>query len=332
MRVPMPELTVETVHSNPLTRTPATAVPLPRNEVLGATPEAVRSPLVSGTRAQQARWSSEAAFFDRMAEQRLRALEPFDEALLGRYRPDALRPYFNKEYRFLLMGDLRGKRVLDVGCGEGSNAVLLAKRGAHVLGVDISERSVTLCRRRAEVNGVASACEFVVSPLEAVELAEASFDVVWGDGILHHVIPELDSLLPRWVKAARPGGLFVFSEPVSFHPVLRWMRRHVPVHTDATPDERPLTPDELEQIRHHLPDLRVRAFGALGRLNRFLTVDGSYERTRGIRRALLDGLQILDYGLLSLPRLSTLGSMCVLAGTAPLSRGEGRTSAFTGGG
>lgn len=274
-----------------------------------------RNAAVTPSAAQERRWSSEAAFFDRLAEQQLPAVAPFPPEVLARYRPGALRPYFNKEYRFRLLGDLHGKRVLDVGCGEGSNAVLLAKRGAHVVGADISERSIALCRRRAEVNGVTESCEFHASPLEALELPPAAFDVVWGDGILHHIIPELDTVLPKLLAAAKPGAHFVFSEPVSFHPALRWLRRHVPIHTDATPDERPLTPQDLERVRAHLPGLRIRTFGGLGRLNRFLTVHGSYEKTRGVRRFLLDALQITDWGMLRLPALQTLGSMCVLSAT-----------------
>ena len=56
----------------------------------------------------------------------------------------ALRRRFNKEFRFMLMGDLRGKAVLDVGCGDGLNAVMLARLGARVTGVDVSPRAVAL--------------------------------------------------------------------------------------------------------------------------------------------------------------------------------------------
>src|SRR5689334_2587375 len=93
-----------------------------RNRVLALGQRVMRNPLLTPSAAQQSRWSSEAAFFDRLAESQLESLTPFPSELLERYQPGRLRPYFNKEYRFQLLGDVRGRRILDVGCGDGSNA------------------------------------------------------------------------------------------------------------------------------------------------------------------------------------------------------------------
>src|SRR3954454_19874570 len=56
--------------------------------------------------------------------------------------------------RLELLGGLRGRRVLDVGCGTGLWSVLLAQRGAEVWAIDISPRSVAVTRRRAEIHAV----------------------------------------------------------------------------------------------------------------------------------------------------------------------------------
>ena len=70
-----------------------------------------------------------------------------------------------------LLGDLRDKRVLDIGCcGEGTNSILLAKLGAQVTGVDISPKSIELAERRAEINQVTGSYRFLCSPLETAEL------------------------------------------------------------------------------------------------------------------------------------------------------------------
>ena len=66
-----------------------------------------------------------------------------------RYTKPQLRARFNKEFRFLLLGDLRGKTLLDVGCGDSLNVALLAKMGAEVTGLDVSSGAVALARRRA---------------------------------------------------------------------------------------------------------------------------------------------------------------------------------------
>ncbi|HVE85598.1 MAG TPA: class I SAM-dependent methyltransferase, partial [Myxococcales bacterium] len=142
------------------------------------------------------------------------------------------------------------------------------------------------------------------------------FDVVWGDGVLHHLIPVLDLVLGKAARWVRPGGRAVFSEPVCLSATLRALRRHVPVHTDATPDERPLQRAEMEIIRRHLPDVRMRWFNLLGRLNRFvLATPLNYERSSLPRRLLANALGMADWALLSLPAVRELGSTVALAGT-----------------
>src|ERR1700681_2946603 len=102
----------------------------------------------------QARWEEEAAFFDRVAEQQAHQVLPIDTLALERYGASCPRRRFNKEFRFRVLGDLRGKAVLDVGCGDGSNSVLLAKLGALVTGIDLSPKSIELARRKAEISHV----------------------------------------------------------------------------------------------------------------------------------------------------------------------------------
>lgn len=261
-----------------------------------------------------ARWNSEASFFDRLAEKLSEELRPMDPRTVARYR-EPRRPWFNKELRFQLLGDLRGKRVLDVGCGEGSNAVLMARFGAEVTGLDISPRSIALCNRRAELDGVAHHTRFTCAPLEMAEFPAGGFDIIWGDGVLHHVIPELDRVMEKLVRWARPGALFLFSEPVCLSPLLRRLRRSVPIHTDATPDERPLEAPEIAVLRSHLPGLRMRWFGLLSRMDRFVLVNRNYERSSPSRRRLSDVLGLIDRASLSVPALQPLGSMCVMYGT-----------------
>lgn len=262
----------------------------------------------------QARWDSEARFFDRVAERVAARLERVDEATLERYRA-ARRPWFNKEFRFQCLGDLRGRHVLDVGCGEGTNTVLLARLGAQVTGIDVSPRSIEVSRRRAELEGVSGQVQLMCSPLEVAELPEARFDVVWVDGVLHHVLPVLEQVLERLVRWARPGALFVISEPVNLAPWLRRLRQHLPIHTDATPGERPLERAELELVERLLPGLERRSFGLLSWLGRLLLAEGyNYERSSRPRQQAVELLARADQVLLGLPGLYRLGSMLVLHG------------------
>jgi 2-polyprenyl-3-methyl-5-hydroxy-6-metoxy-1,4-benzoquinol methylase len=257
------------------------------------------------------RWEAEAEFFDHVAEQLRPELEPLDPLTVVRYSGN-LKPRFNKEYRFTLLGDLRGKRVLDVGCGEGSNAVLLATLGAEVTGIDISPKSIELAAARAQLDGVADRVRFVCAPIETAAIPPDSFDVIWGDGVLHHLIDELDSVLGHLVTWAKPGALAVFSEPVNLSQRLRTLRLALPIHTDATPDERPLEPGEIDVVRRHLPELQLKYFGLLARLDRWVLLDTNYERSPAARQLVANVLRVIDDAVLAMPGLHALASMTVM--------------------
>jgi len=124
------------------------------------------------------RWEEEARFFDDLAEN-LDDSELFlDPLALERYsRPD-LRKRFNKEFRYRILGQLAGKTLLDVGCGDGLNAVTFAKMGARVTGLDISPGAIQVAQRRAELNGVSERTTFVCAPVETADIAPDSFDIV----------------------------------------------------------------------------------------------------------------------------------------------------------
>jgi 2-polyprenyl-3-methyl-5-hydroxy-6-metoxy-1,4-benzoquinol methylase len=262
---------------------------------------------------RQERWKSEAEFFDAWAVKAAHHVTPTDPLAIRRYS-HRLRRKFNKEFRFLLMGSLRGKSLLDVGCGDGSNAVMLAQLGAFVTGVDISTKAIDLAWKRADINGVKDSVRFCCSPLETADFAQNSFDIIWGDAILHHLIAELDSVVRKLTQWAKPGALLLFGEPINFNNTLRKFRFMLPVKTDGTPDERPLEPAEIEIVRRYIPDLRVRPFNLFGRLDRFILPTASYERSSWPRRAVSNSLATLDYFLLSLPSIDQLGGTAVMYG------------------
>jgi len=221
-----------------------------------------------------------------------------------------LRRRFLKDYRIRLLGRLDGKTILDIGCGD----VLLAVLGATVTGVDISPKSIELAKAFARANGVADRCHFLCAPIELADLLRDSFDVVWCDAFLHHAIADLPLVLNKLCACAKPGALIVFGEPVNCSPTLRRFRMMLPAPTEGTAGERPLEPFEIEIIRRYIPDLRMRPFSLFGRLARYILADMNYERASSPRRAIFDGLSIVDYFLLSLPGLSRFAGVFALIG------------------
>jgi 2-polyprenyl-3-methyl-5-hydroxy-6-metoxy-1,4-benzoquinol methylase len=108
-----------------------------------------------------------------------------------------------------LMGDVRGKRVLDIACGHGRVARELARRGGHVTGVDISARLLGLARQ-AETAGPLGITYLQHDIASGAALRGESFDAV----ACNHGLADIDDLqgaLRTTARVLRPGGRFVFS-------------------------------------------------------------------------------------------------------------------------
>ncbi|HWE24240.1 MAG TPA: class I SAM-dependent methyltransferase [Myxococcales bacterium] len=272
------------------------------------------------------RWEQEAQFFDAQAAAHLQRPEPIDPSIVARY--EAPGRLFAKEYCCRFLGNLEDKLVLDFGCGEGDDALLLASLGARVTAIDISPKAIEFARVRAEMSGVASRITFVCAPIEAAELPAGHFDVIWGDNILHHVLPVLDETLAALMRAAKPGAQVVFNEPVVLNRLLRRIRLFVPVHTDTTPGERPLEPSDIEIIRRHIPAVKNRYFRCFARLARLFVRCQQLETASPFQRALTKMFAATDYFLLSLPGIERLAGVGVFYGRAPLAfeREEGVAS------
>lgn len=107
---------------------------------------------------------------------------------------------------------LEGKRVIDVGCGDGGLARHMAKFGARVLGVECSPRQLAKARAAAPINGV----EIVEGVGQALPVASGEADVVVFFNSLHHV-PEavMAKALEEAARALRPGGTVYVSEPIA---------------------------------------------------------------------------------------------------------------------
>ena len=254
----------------------------------------------------------EAEFFDRQARENAKQLEPVDPAVLERYRrPGVLYP---KEACVCALGDLSGKSILDVGCGEGEDAMILARLGAHVTGLDVSPAAIELARQRASINGVSGATDFICAPLGSAELPARAFDVIWIDNVLHHVLDDLEGVVRHLLAAGKPGGMLICNEPVSLNRTLRRIRFLVPVHTEVTPGERPLERRDLAVLEALVPGLTRTHYNFLGRLKRFVVPGYRYERAAGWRRSLCDALQAFDRIALAFPLLEELGGIAILRG------------------
>lgn len=164
--------------------------------------------------------------------------------IFRRYQAPPADTPFAIEYAYNLLGDVSGKDVLELGCGDGENTVLLAHRGARVCGVDVSDAMVKLARRRMLVNGFVKTVEFGVGSAHELPFRDQSFDVVFGMAVLTRLDLELASR-EVW-RVLRPGGYAIFKEPVRNSGLIRMMRRLVRYRPPGmAPFGRPLTDQEL---------------------------------------------------------------------------------------
>lgn len=257
--------------------------------------------------SQDERWQKEAEFFDR--EEYSDAV--FDPATIARYT-DLKYTYLAPEYPFAVLGDVRGKRILDVGCGDGGNSVLLALKGARVTGIDLSSKAIEVARRRAANHGLESQVTFFCGPVEALPL-EGSYDCIVGWAVLHHLLPVLDPFLDELVTKF-PDAFYMFSEPVSMSRWLRAFRLTLPIPVHGTPDERPLELADLQIVGRHFPQMEIKLFGALTRVTDHVLSNGNFERSSWFQRGMVRFSAGIDRLLLSVLGMNSIASVAVISG------------------
>jgi ubiquinone/menaquinone biosynthesis C-methylase UbiE len=133
--------------------------------------------------------------------------EPFSWDVLNRPSRRWWNAYWQM-YDYLIKLNLKGKRVLVVGCGFGEDALRIAKLGAEVYAFDLSPESLSLAKRRAELEGLN--IHFAEMPAEEMKYESDFFDCVVARDILHHVeVPRTIAEIRRVVKNE---GVFVINE------------------------------------------------------------------------------------------------------------------------
>lgn len=114
-----------------------------------------------------------------------------------RYRRE---PFIARYARF---EDWKGKEVLEVGVGAGTDAERFAQAGARLTGVDLTEHGVRLARKRFESAGLSG--RFERANAEALPFPDGRFDLVYSWGVIHHT-PDMAAAAREIARVCRPGG------------------------------------------------------------------------------------------------------------------------------
>jgi ubiquinone/menaquinone biosynthesis C-methylase UbiE len=150
----------------------------------------------------------------------------------------------------------RGKRVLEYGCGKGQNALRIAQDCVSVHGIDISDVAIDSARTEARARGILNA-KFDVMNAEELKFEDATFDVIFGSGIIHHL--DVSRAYSELARVLRPEGSAVFVEPLGHNPLIRVFRNMT--LEMRTPDEHPLLKSDYVLARKYFDRIDLTLYG-----------------------------------------------------------------------
>lgn len=150
----------------------------------------------------------------------------------------------------------RNADVLEYGCGAAIQGVEVSAAARSVTGIDISDVAVRSAQESAENLGLHNV-EYHVMNAEDLTFADASFDLVFGRGIIHHL--DLEKAYENVLRVLRPGGRALFWEPLGHNPIINRYRNMTP---DArTPDEHPLRKSDIDLAARYFEVEKLSFFG-----------------------------------------------------------------------
>jgi len=133
--------------------------------------------------------------------------------------------------RNILLGcvpdDLRGARLLDAGCGTGALSVEAARRGAHVVAIDLSPTLVNLARERTPRDLGGGRIDFHVGDMMDAGLGEFDY-VVAMDSLIHYKAPDMARVVAAFAARAHAGIAFTFAPRTPLLSVMHGVGRLFP--------------------------------------------------------------------------------------------------------
>ncbi|MBC8179695.1 class I SAM-dependent methyltransferase [candidate division KSB1 bacterium] len=161
-----------------------------------------------------------------------------------------------------IVGDLQGKKILDLGCGIGWASVDYAMKGASVIGLDISMELIKRAKLLVRNKNLKSKIYFVQGSGEYLPFKK-KFDLVTGVAILHHL--DFKRTVQTLKKTLRANGRCIFMEPLDHNPAIKLFRLLTPKR--RTEDEKPLTMDLITSIKNDFPSVNIYGYHLLSLLS-----------------------------------------------------------------
>lgn len=123
-----------------------------------------------------------------------------------------------------MMGDIKGRKVLEIGFGTGAHLAWLARRGAIVTGVDISPERVRAAKDLMESEGLSGNVSVMCQDIMATDLPEEAFDIIYGHDILMYMGGDYPPFAQKAYSMLKEGGKLIVVEALDNHPAARIYR------------------------------------------------------------------------------------------------------------
>jgi SAM-dependent methyltransferase len=161
------------------------------------------------------------------------------------------------EYRTILLSCCGNKDILEYGCGLSSYSFWLAQNGAKTAkGIDISDVAIQQASQRAMDEGLSDRMEFVVMDAEHLAFDDNTFDLICGNGIIHHL--ELNRAYAELARTVRSDGHVVFTEPLGHNFLINLYRKLTP--GIRTEDEHPLMMKDIRLAEKYFRSVETKYF------------------------------------------------------------------------
>lgn len=133
-------------------------------------------------------------------------------------------PFFGKAISFALdnLGDISGKKIVDVGCGNGIMSVFFALQGAKVVGIDIEANALAKAKALALKWNLKDECIFLHGSAESMPIESESIDIVFSKSTIQYMNRE--NVLDEYNRIISPDGILVLLENLPFNPFINIYR------------------------------------------------------------------------------------------------------------
>ncbi|WP_294533323.1 magnesium protoporphyrin IX methyltransferase [uncultured Rhodoblastus sp.] len=184
-------------------------------------------------------------YFDRTAVEAWRRLTSNEPVGSIRATVRAGRDEMRENLLSWLPQDPSGARILDAGCGSGALAVELARRGAHVVAIDISPTLVKLAGERSQTESFATNIDWRVGDMLDPQLGRFDY-VVAMDSLIHYDGPDIASVLAQFASRTSRAVLFTIAPRTAALTVMHTVGRVFP-RGDRAPAIAPIAPRALDR-------------------------------------------------------------------------------------